>query len=169
VPLDGRDQDSQVTETIALRPAGEHDFEFRWALHRTTMREYVERTWGWDEAFQAQRFRDAFANDRDHLSIVVAGATPVGCLRVVRDAARWFLAAIVIAPSHQRQGIGAGLVASVCFDAGRLGLPVDLQVLKVNPAIRLYRRLGFVVTGETPTHFAMRRKPEAPTPSVAAS
>jgi ribosomal protein S18 acetylase RimI-like enzyme len=32
---------------------------------------------------------------------------------------------------------------------------VTLQVLKVNPARRLYERLGFRVTGETPTHFLM--------------
>ena len=78
---------------------------------------------------------------------------------MVRDQTRWFLAAIVIAPAHQRQGIGGRLVASVCHDADALGMPVDLQVLKVNPAIRLYQRLGFVLTGETATHYTLRHEP----------
>jgi len=31
-----------------------------------------------------------------------------------------------------------------------------LQVLKVNPARKLHRRLGFMVVKETPTHYVMR-------------
>jgi hypothetical protein len=36
-------------------------------------------------------------------------------------------------------------------------LPVKLRVLKVNPARRLYERLGFIHKGETPTHYLMER------------
>ena len=39
-------------------------------------------------------------------------------------------------------------------------MPVELQVLKVNPARRLYGRLGFQVTGETETHYLMQRPTE---------
>ena len=37
------------------------------------------------------------------------------------------------------------------------GAPIGclLRVLRVNPARRLYERLGFEVTGESPTHFEM--------------
>ena len=35
------------------------------------------------------------------------------------------------------------------------GLPVRLRVFRVNPASRLYERLGFVATGETDTHVLM--------------
>ena len=144
---------------VTLRPAVADDFEFLWWLHQAAMREYVDQTWGWDDAFQAQRFRDAFVTDRTGLEIVEDGAERIGCLRVVRDQARWFLAAIVIVPSRQGQGIGTRLVASLCRDADTLGLPVHLQVLKVNPAIHLYQRLGFTVTGETPTHYTLRHQP----------
>ena len=143
---------------VTLRPVLDEDFAFLWWLHQATMREYVEQTWGWDDAFQAQRFRDAFVADRDGM-IVEDAAERIGYLRVVRDQARWFLAAIVIAPSHQGQGIGGRLVTAVCQDAGALRMPVDLQVLKVNPAIRLYRRLGFALTGETATHYTLRHEP----------
>ena len=144
---------------VTLRPVLDEDFAFLWWLHQATMREYVEKTWGWDDALQAQRFRDAFVADREGMAIVERAAERIGYLRVVRYRPRWFLAAIVIAPTHQRQGIGGRLVASVCQDADALGVPVDLQVLKVNPAIRLYQRLGFVLTGETGTHFTLRHEP----------
>ncbi len=44
------------------------------------------------------------------------------------------------------------------------GVPVALQVLKVNPARHLYERLGFSVVGETAMHCLMRT--EAPVPPV---
>ncbi len=37
------------------------------------------------------------------------------------------------------------------------GVPVRLRVLKVNPARRLWERLGFRVARETETHYEMRR------------
>ena len=36
-------------------------------------------------------------------------------------------------------------------------LPLELQVLKVNPAKGLYERLGLAVIDETKTHYLMRR------------
>lgn len=45
-------------------------------------------------------------------------------------------------------------------EARRLGLPVRLQVLKINPrALSFYERSGFVRTGETDTHILMEGVP----------
>jgi GNAT superfamily N-acetyltransferase len=146
-------------EAITFRPAADGDLEFLWRLHTATMREYVDQTWGWDDAFQQRRFRETFLADRGGLEIIEAGGHPIGCLRVVRELERWFLAAIEIAPSHQRKGVGSAIITGLCQEADAAGLPVDLRVLKVNPAIELYRRLGFAVTGAIETHFMMRRQP----------
>src|SRR5207248_4890163 len=43
------------------------------------------------------------------------------------------------------------------------GQSVGLQVLKVNPARSLYKRLGFLTTGQTATHYLMRATPEQQT------
>ena len=64
-----------------------------------------------------------------------------------------------LVPLAQTTVYDSRLVASVCQDADALGVPVDLHVLKVNPAIRLYQRLGFVLTGETATHYTLRHEP----------
>jgi ribosomal protein S18 acetylase RimI-like enzyme len=44
----------------------------------------------------------------------------------------------------------------------QLLLASQLQVIKGNPAKRLYDRLGFEVVGEDDQHFHMRRAPRAP-------
>jgi hypothetical protein len=64
---------------------------------------------------------------------------------------------------HARSSPGGGatsvFIQSLLADVHRTGKPVVLQVLKANRARRLYERLGFVMTGESETHYVMRALP----------
>lgn len=71
------------------------------------------------------------------------------------------LARVFLLPRAQGRGIGSMLIRQVCEAAHRRGLPVVLTILKVNPARRLYERLGFTVVGETATHLRMESRPAA--------
>ncbi len=137
-----------------LRPATDRDVAFLYALHRATMRDYVARTWGWDEAFQRAHFAAHF--DPARIEIVVVEGADAGMLAVERRAGELHLANVRIAPEYQGRGLGTAILAAVRAEAARAGLPVTLQVLKVNPARRLYERCGFRVSGETATHYLMR-------------
>jgi ribosomal protein S18 acetylase RimI-like enzyme len=139
----------------ALRPAGDPDFQFLYELHEATMRDYVDATWGWDDQYQLEAFRKAFAPTS--LSIVIVDGADNGMIAVEPRAADVFLGAIEIHPRVQRRGVGAALVRRVIEEADARHVPVVLRVLKVNVgARRLYQRLGFVVVGETETHYDMR-------------
>jgi ribosomal protein S18 acetylase RimI-like enzyme len=142
---------------IGLRPGAPRDREFLWGLHRAALRDYVDQTWGWDENWQRDKFEENF--DPAGLLIVERDGDPIGQISVRRTADEIFLAAIEIAPEHQNQGIGSQLLKALLSESGQSQLPVTLQVLKVNPARRLYERLGFEHAGETSTHYLMRRKP----------
>jgi len=120
------------------------------------MRDYVDRTWGWDEAWQRSRFDENF--DHLPLQIIEKDGRPIGYISVRRPGNEIFLAAIEIAPEHQNPGIASQLVRELLDEADRSCLPAKLFVLKVNPARRLYERLGFQCSDETPTHYVMRRK-----------
>lgn len=67
-----------------------------------------------------------------------------------------FLSSIEITPSFQRRGIATRLVRELIHEGQKSNLPVQLYVLKVNPARALYERLGFDIVDETDTHFIMR-------------
>ena len=69
---------------------------------------------------------------------------------------------VFLLPECQNRGIGTRLVRDVLAEARAAGLPVRLRVFRVNPARRLYERLGFVATGETDTHALMERAAERP-------
>jgi ribosomal protein S18 acetylase RimI-like enzyme len=145
----------RLPQPIRLRPAAESDFEFLYALHAVTMKEYVEATWGWDETFQKARFRETF--DPGDTRIVTLDGRDIGMVSMEENESEVFLALIEIDPKHQHRGFGTAIIEQVIADGVRKRKPVFLHVLKVNPAKRLYDRLGFLVVEETPTHFYMRR------------
>jgi ribosomal protein S18 acetylase RimI-like enzyme len=153
------------TPAYGLRAATQRDAAFIYGLRVAGLREYVAQTWGWDEPVQAARFREHF--DPAPYQVVVIDGRDVGAVAVERRAGELFLADIEVLPEWRGRGLGTAIVGAVVAEARRRGLPAALQVLKVNPARRLYERLGFRVVGETPTHYLMRtagRESEASAP-----
>jgi len=65
------------------------------------------------------------------------------------------LAGIYIASSHRSKGLGSAIIRDVLAQAAQEGKVAKLRVLRSNPARELYERLGFRVTEESETHFAM--------------
>lgn len=138
---------------VTLRAATWDDFTFLKVLHESAMKEYVARTWGWNQALQDQHFAQNF--DPEILQLILADGEPAGYLSLKRMPESMHLAAIALAPQFQNRGIGSALLKCLLESSATEGLQMDLQVLKVNPAKKLYERLGFHVCAETDTHFQM--------------
>jgi ribosomal protein S18 acetylase RimI-like enzyme len=145
-----------VTEAITLRGAGRDDLEFLFHVFKMSLGPYIEQTYGpWQEDEQRARFFERTKPETHH--IVERAGQPIGSLNVTWLPGEVKLNQVFLLPPFQSRGIGSRLVRQVLADAESAGLPVRLRVLKVNPAQRLYERLGFVVNGETDTHFLMER------------
>jgi ribosomal protein S18 acetylase RimI-like enzyme len=140
---------------ISLRDATLDDLEWLYALHRAAMKSYVEQTWGWEEQWQVQYFRQHF--DASTRQVIQHNGQDIGFIDVEERENHMLLANIEILPSYQRRGIGTFLIQDLLGKAAIRGLYVSLQVLKVSPAKALYERLGFELTGETDTHYLMKR------------
>jgi GNAT superfamily N-acetyltransferase len=137
-----------------LRPATAGDAAFISAVRVAGLRPYVEQVWGWDDRFQAARFRESFDPHRDH--VVVVEGQDVGAVSVEPRPHELVVADIELLPAWRGRGLGTVILTELVRQAHQAGLPVALQVLRVNPAQRLYQRLGFRVVGETRTHVQMR-------------
>ena len=143
---------------LTLRPATTEDYDFIYRVKAVTLKGYIAQTWGWNEADQQSRFSASF--DPAQWQIVQLGGRDIGVLCLESEEGGLFLANIELLPPFQNRGIGTRVIEDILASARRDCLPVRLQVLKVNPARRFYERLGFVVTGETDTHYLMRCSPE---------
>jgi ribosomal protein S18 acetylase RimI-like enzyme/8-oxo-dGTP pyrophosphatase MutT (NUDIX family) len=135
-----------------MRPATAADYTFLYNLKVACLKAYVAATWGWNEAFQQAHFAAQF--DPHQSQIITVDGQDAGQLQVEYRPDVIFLAGLYILPGYQGRGLGTAVIRDLLTEAGRR--PVALQVLKVNPAGRLYQRLGFRVTGETDTHYQMR-------------
>ena len=145
-----------------LRQATQDDYAFLFHLHQASMKDYVTQTWGWDEVVQQTLFRERF--EPAHVQIVVVDGRDVGALAVKQEPDTLVLANLQILPDAQKQGLGTAIISSLLLQARQLSVLVSLQVLKVNPARKLYERLGFTVIGETATHYLMRTAPQTSSP-----
>jgi len=139
---------------MRTRLATAADHEFLRELHHAAYREVVMRQFGvWDERAQDGWFEAGLANAE--FRIVEAHSVPIGAIGVKRANDHIFIQEMQVLPAWQNRGIGSALLALEMERAAAQGLAVRLRVLRENRARGLYERNGFVVTGETETHFLM--------------
>jgi ribosomal protein S18 acetylase RimI-like enzyme len=142
-----------MLSSLGYRSATESDIDFLYALRVATMKEYVDKTWGWDDTFQQSIFRKNYVPAK--VQILTFDGQDIGMLSVEERDEDIFLKTVEIHPAFQSQGIGTAIISQILADGVKKGKSVRLQVLKVNPAKRLYDRLGFSVIEETSTHYIM--------------
>lgn len=141
---------------VKCRPAEASDRPVAREIHHRAFREVVERQFGaWDES-QQDEFFDGEWRRHPH-DVVLLDGEAVGYLAVEHLADHVFVHNVVLDPAVQGRGIGTSLLSKVLDDALERHRSVRLQVLQANPAVSLYRRLGFVEIGRSPTHLLMER------------
>ena len=143
---------------VRLRPATEDDDEFLYQLHRRTLGDVIQRTWNtsWDDDVQRDFHRKWF--DPDRIEIVLIDDERAGVVDGhFDDEGNYYLGRIEIAPEFQNRGLGTELIHSLIDRARANGAgAVELHVLELNRARKLYERLGFRAIAEEPPKRRMR-------------
>lgn len=93
-----------------------------------------------------------------------AGGTPVGVMRVEREAAAASIYGFAVLPDRQRHGFGRAALTAVTSELHRSGVGIiSLEVLASNEgALGLYRTCGFDVIGQEDYYFM----PPEPAPAA---
>jgi len=104
---------------------------------------------------QVATFREQW--DVEQVRIITLNGTDIGWLQSFVKDDTLFLGQLFVDGVLRRQGIGTGVVKGLIEEAARAGRAVTLGVVKINPALRLYERLGFRTTHEDERKFYMRR------------
>jgi RimJ/RimL family protein N-acetyltransferase len=144
---------------IALRSTRPEDFAFCQRVCHDTMRWIIEQLFGWDETRQAEKFASQWRLDETR--IITYAGDDVGWLHTKPAEDDVFLASIYLDTPFHGRGIGTQVIQIVIDEARRDCKAVTLDVVKINPARRLYERLGFRTTGEDEYKFYMRREATA--------
>lgn len=136
------------------RPATSEDSEFVYQVKVDALKEYVEKTWGWNEEFQRKFHKNNF--NHEETEIILYQDNDAGFLIVKEGEIEIELKEINLLRKFQRKGIGSSIIKEIKVDAEKKNKGIRLQVLKVNPVIELYKKSGFRVFGETETHYLMK-------------
>jgi GNAT superfamily N-acetyltransferase len=115
----------------------------------------MAETWGRNDAWQRRNFDARVAQ---HLvSIIEVDGCAAGSLWLDRRSDVLHIADLQVVPELQGVGIGTAVLRGLIAQAAARGVPVALEVLQANePAQRLYKRLGFKVTGTEAPFVHMR-------------
>lgn len=138
----------------ALRPARPKDFDYCARLYFEGMDDIIK---GLNLNMHAQvaGFRQRW--DVNRVRIITLDGTDIGWLQSFVKGDALYLGQLFIDGALRRQGIGTEVVKGLIEEAARAGHAVTLGVVRTNPAVRLYERLGFRTTHDDERKFYMRR------------
>lgn len=140
---------------IVLRPARDDDFAFCWALY-TAEGAWMIHSLNLDVDVVSEKFRRAWKADETR--IIAVDGQEIGWMQQRVQDGTLYLAQIFVDKAVQNRGIGTTVVNGLLKEAVEAAQSVTLGVIRNNPAVRLYKRLGFYVTGEDEQKLYMRRE-----------
>jgi ribosomal protein S18 acetylase RimI-like enzyme len=152
---------------VSLRPARPEDDEFLLRVYASTRTDELAPV-PWTEAEKDAFLRMQFhAQDRYYhqhyaggeFSVILVGGEAAGRLYLFRGAQELRIVDIALLPEFRGRGIGRALLTDILREGDRSGLPVRIHVERNNPALRLYRELGFRPVGEVGVYDFMERLP----------
>ncbi|MCG8415282.1 MAG: GNAT family N-acetyltransferase [Pseudomonadales bacterium] len=136
-----------LTQSASLIRRGEaSDETWLFNLFKTTMRDYIDAAWGWEELLQKEGFVTSLP--AKNFSVLEAENTPIGCIHISQKQDHLLVDMILVEPRYQGQGYGAELMRLAQNKAEQKGQPLRLSVLKTNPAIAFHIRCGFTMVEE---------------------
>jgi GNAT superfamily N-acetyltransferase len=142
---------------IELRAATEEDRAFVEEVYFGTQRWLIEELFGWrGDAFEKAKFGEFY--DRENTQIILRDDSIVGWWTVVRDDDVIDLGHMYVSPEYRRCGIGTFLISQLIEEAARQTKTLALSTAKINPALSLYERLGFVPVRETDLKIYLERQ-----------
>jgi ribosomal protein S18 acetylase RimI-like enzyme len=150
---------------LAFRRITDADLPFLARVYASTRAEELATVSDWSSeqkaAFLDHQFRAQHAHyqnyypEADWLVTSHAGED-VGRLYIERWPSQHRIIDITFLPEHRGKGFGEALLRDLMDEAAAAGKAVSIHVEKFNPAMRLYRRLGFTVDEDKGVYDLMR-------------
>jgi len=136
----------EAKRRVALRRAGDGDFEALLSLRLAAMHESLERVGRFDPERARERLSRGY--QPQHTQHILLDGELVGFVVVVPRGKDWLLDHLYIHPSAQGMGVGAHVLQSVLAQADEIGVSVSVTALRHSDANRFYQRHGFELQAE---------------------
>ncbi|HUC62904.1 MAG TPA: GNAT family N-acetyltransferase [Alphaproteobacteria bacterium] len=165
-----------VSQGYRLRRETEEDVPFLMRLYASTREEELAPV-PWTPEQKAAFLSQQFAAQRKHyyatiekrrFDVLEREGEPVGRLYLDATPTRIYIVDIALMPAFRAQGLGTAILEALKAEGRASGRWVGIFVEKFNPALRLYRRLGFTEVADHEVYLEMEWRPEAGAPGTQA-
>jgi N-acetylglutamate synthase-like GNAT family acetyltransferase len=130
-----------MTGLLTLRRGVNEDQDWLFDLFRSTMQNYIDIAWGWDELLQREGFRTSLP--AKNFQILLCDGIRVGSYHLSEKPGYLLLDMILVDPANQRQGYGTQMMTRIKDRSRATRKPIHLSVLKTNPAVAFHKASGF--------------------------
>lgn len=143
--------------TISLRPITEDDMDSLYDIYCSTKKLELDLMAGCSEPekenflkqqFSAQHYYYLSNYNPAYFGILESNSTVIGRLYIHEIAEELCIVDITLLPPFRNKGIGSQVLENILQYATNEGKKVILHVENTNPAIYLYRKLGFQVLND---------------------
>ena len=152
---------------LTFRRISEADMKFLSRVYKSTRTEELALTTMSDEAkaaFLHMQFRAQHAHYQKHYPeadwlVIARDGHDIGRLYIERWPTQHRIIDISLLPEFRGTGAGEALLRDLMDEAAGVGKAVSIHVEKMNPAMRLYLRLGFKLEEDKGVYDLMRWTP----------
>ena len=137
-----------------LRPASTSDLVPMMEIGHEGLRPHIEKVRSWNQLVEEEGFKKHFEPEK--ISIIQYNGVDVGYFKINELEDNIFLEGIYLHRDARSRGIGAQIIQELSRTSEK---PLALRVYKQNPAVNLYRRLGFVGVSEDQDQYRMTKAP----------
>jgi ribosomal protein S18 acetylase RimI-like enzyme len=138
---------------VNARPATPDDVVYLTELRMRTIHEHICNA---GTVLTLEEHQRRASSNLESCTVLEAAGKRIGMMKVLKSTGEWNLDQFQLDPEVQGQGVGSALVKQLQASARVAGVSLTLSVLQVNPAVRLYERLGFRIVREEPGIYAMQ-------------
>lgn len=152
---------------VTRRPVTDADRPLLLRIYASTRQEELAQT-GWPQeqvdAFLEMQFEAQDRHYRENYTdttyeVILVDGQPAGRLYVARWRDEIRIVDIALLPEHRGRDVGGGLLRELIAEADAAGKPLTIHVERTNPAMTLYRRLGFAEKDEVGPYLLLERPP----------
>ncbi len=137
---------------LSFRDTTLDDCEYILYLKDLCLRWYIEIIYGWDFDVQRKLTKKELEQHKDDMKIIKYNNKDVGVTTFYEENGEYVVGLIMVHPDCQNLGIGSKIISEYIKIAKDDKKRIIIKTYKLNPAKKLYERLGFKKYNEDDTH-----------------
>ena len=145
-------------ENLVERSGNAADSDWLWSTYKALLRNSVEKQWGWDEFTQRAGFKTHLPAHKFTVLSLHDSIVAAYCIKPYKQQVQ--VEMILVPKEYQGHGVGNRIMQSLKSAAFSQGKSITLDVIKANPVVGFYEKLGFKRVGNANGVYSYKLEPQ---------